>query len=147
VDAPSALTFTEDTSEKTGVSTRTIQEDVKIATALDKEEKDTFKEKDISKKEALKFVVEKKKDPEKAEKILEKIQSGETKNIDVAKGIVNTEIITRQQTLVDVPKEKNTIKEELPVVYTIGYSGKEIDEFVNILIGNDVRMLVDVKPN
>lgn len=147
MDAPSALTFTEDTSEKTGVSTRTIQEDVKIATALDKEEKDTFKEKDISKKEALKFVVEKKKDPEKAEKILEKIQSGETKNIDVAKGIVNTEIITRQQTLVDVPKEKNTIKEELPVVYTIGYSGKEIDEFVNILIGNDVRMLVDVKPN
>ncbi len=141
----SEKSFADDTSEKTGVSTRTIQEDVKIATALDKEEKDTFKEKDISKKEALKFVVEKKKDPEKAEKILEKIQAGETKKIDVAKGIVNTEIVTQQKTLTDITINTTTVNQSKSKLYTIGYSGKEIDDFVKILNQHNIKMLIDVR--
>jgi hypothetical protein len=79
VEPTNVLTFTNDTVKKTGLSKTTINEDILIAKKLDKNERDLFKDKDISKRDALKFVQLKKKDPEKAKEVINKIESGEIK--------------------------------------------------------------------
>lgn len=65
---------------------------------------------------------------------------------------VNSEIIPRL--FVDCPEEKEQLflererlKQNEKVLFTIGYEGRSIESFYNVLIENDVHVLCDVRKN
>lgn len=85
VEKPS---FVEDTSKKINRSTRTIHEDLQIVNNIKPIIQDLIKAKDIPKKDALKLA---RMDEREQEKIAEKIESGEAKNVRGAIVAINKE--------------------------------------------------------
>jgi len=45
------------------------------------------------------------------------------------------------------PKSTEHTKKTCPAVYTVGYEGKSVDAFFNLLLKNRIRMLIDVRAN
>ena len=63
---------------------------------------------------------------------------------------INSEIAKRlfsddESRFIDVEKQKYTEKSE--VLFTVGYEGKSIESFINILIKNSIKVLIDVRKN
>ena len=131
------ISFSVDTANKTGKSERTIEQDVQISTVLDDTEKKIIKDVDLPKIETLKYIRLKKKDPEKAKKVLSKIESEETSKVDVAKSVVESEDISN---IVCADTFDGT-----KTLYTIGYSGKTIETFIQLLKENNISLLIDVR--
>ena len=73
--------FVEDTSQKTGASSRAIQVDLQISNKVIPEAKQILKEKDLPKTDALKLA---RKPKEEQKEIIAKIQSGEAKSVKEA---------------------------------------------------------------
>ncbi len=44
-------------------------------------------------------------------------------------------------------EKRNQFKQKDQILFTIGYEGRSIENFINVLIKNDIRMLVDVRKN
>lgn len=133
----SVVSFSQDTSNKIGKSKRMIEQDVQISTELDDTEKKVIKDVDLPKIETLKYIRLKKKDPEKAKKVLSKIESEETSKVDVAKSVVESEDISN---IVCADTFDGT-----KTLYTIGYSGKTIETFIQLLKENNISLLIDVR--
>ena len=131
------IPFSVDTANKTGKSESTIQQEVQISTVLDDTEKKIIKDVDLPKIETLKYIRLKKKDPEKAKKVLSKIESEETYKVDVAKSVVESEDISN---IVCADTFDGT-----KTLYTIGYSGKTIETFIQLLKKNNISLLIDVR--
>jgi hypothetical protein len=81
--------FAKDTSAKTGLSERTIQEDIQIATVLSPEVKQIARVVDLTRKDALSLVSITKKDPEKAETVARVIQEAPTLGVKEATQFIN----------------------------------------------------------
>ena len=63
---------------------------------------------------------------------------------------MNSEIIERLffgEELERFENLKNTYSRDGDVLFTIGYEGKSIESFINLLIQNDIRILCDVRKN
>jgi uncharacterized protein (DUF488 family) len=63
---------------------------------------------------------------------------------------INSEILSRLFDLNEInqyKQVKESFHKEEQVLFTIGYEGKSIEAFVNLLIKNDVRLLCDVRKN
>lgn len=63
---------------------------------------------------------------------------------------INSEIIDRlfSSPELDLLKNgKSQLKQSTQVLFTIGYEGKTIESFINLLIKNDIRLLCDVRKN
>jgi uncharacterized protein (DUF488 family) len=63
---------------------------------------------------------------------------------------INSEILGRLFDSAEISKikqMKKSFRKENQVLFTIGYEGKSIEAFVNLLIKNDVRLLCDVRKN
>jgi uncharacterized protein (DUF488 family) len=63
---------------------------------------------------------------------------------------MNSEILGRLFTPAEILQFQQVREEfsrEAQTLFTIGYEGKSIEEFVNILIKNDVKLLCDVRKN
>jgi len=63
---------------------------------------------------------------------------------------INSEIVNRlfsddDSKFIVVEKQKYTEKNE--VLFNIGYEGKSIESFINILINNSIKVLIDVRKN
>lgn len=82
------ISFSEDTASKTGLSSRTIQQEVQMATNLTPEMKQQVKKADLSKTEALKLA---RLEPEKQKQVMEKAISGKDKIDNVIKEIKKEE--------------------------------------------------------
>ena len=60
-------------------------------------------------------------------------------NSEIAKDILDNKALT----LVQNSKPRN----DITALFTIGYEGKSVEEYANILIDNDIKILVDVRKN
>ena len=63
---------------------------------------------------------------------------------------INSEILGRllsKQEIRKIIEEKQRLKKSMQLLFTIGYEGKSLESFVNMLIQNDVRLLCDVRKN
>lgn len=63
---------------------------------------------------------------------------------------INSEILPRLFNNEDVERfrqEKKHLQKTMPMLFTIGYEGKSLEAFINILIQNDIRLLCDVRKN
>lgn len=63
---------------------------------------------------------------------------------------INSEIINRLFTPEEARKyryEKEKYRRVEQILFTIGYEGKSVEEFINILIQNDIHVLCDVRRN
>ena len=61
---------------------------------------------------------------------------------------INSKIASKlldKRTLEKIQEQKRFIKE--PTIFTIGYEGRSLEQFINHLIINDIRMLIDVRKN
>jgi len=134
------------TSEKiakeTGVTDRTIKNDAKFSENVDKIRKDVgndFAQKILkgevktTRQEISTFA---NKPKEEKEKIVQQIETGKTNRLDKTRDIVEVEEIK--------PKEEKIIKDPTKL-YTIGYSGKEIGDFLKILQDNNIKILIDIR--
>jgi hypothetical protein len=129
--------FVKDTATKTGLSDRMIKEDVQIASNLTPKAKEIAIEKDLNKKDMIKLAAISKKDPEKADKIIEAIAE-EDLTFDQAKSKVVAEAV---QAKIMVEEEDGTGH----IVYTIGTNGKTLPEFLQMLLDNKIDAVVDVR--
>lgn len=130
--------FVDDTATKIGKSPSTVEQEVQIATVLTDDERQILKEVELPKLEAIKLTRLKKKDPEKASKVLAKIEARETSKVDTAISQVESEDISHTIIEQKPPTGKRTL-------YTIGYSGKDVYDFVGCLKRNGINLLVDVR--
>lgn len=63
---------------------------------------------------------------------------------------INSEILGRLFSSQDIKKftaEKQSLHRPMQLLFTIGYEGKSLESFVNILIKNDIKLLCDVRKN
>lgn len=63
---------------------------------------------------------------------------------------INSEILGRLFTKNEVRRfaeAKQSLRNNMQVLFTIGYEGKSLESFINMLIRNDVRLLCDVRKN
>jgi uncharacterized protein YwgA len=63
---------------------------------------------------------------------------------------INSEILGRlfnSTEITEYQQVKESYHREKQVLFTIGYEGKSIEAFVNLLIKNDIRLLCDVRKN
>lgn len=62
---------------------------------------------------------------------------------------MNGELLSQQFSplLKDIAKNRNQIKDRRLNLYTIGYEGKSIEQYLNALIENSVSVLIDVRYN
>ena len=63
---------------------------------------------------------------------------------------INSEILERlfrNKELEKFKSEKNQYVQSAQMLFTIGYEGRSIEAFINILIQNDIRLLCDVRKN
>lgn len=63
---------------------------------------------------------------------------------------INSEIIERlfpSTEAVQFKNQKKKYKQTEQVLFTMGYEGKSLEEFINLLIKNDIRLLCDVRKN
>lgn len=118
-DQPS---FTEDTAKKTGVSRRTIEQEVQIAARLDDEVKEIIRDTELAgkKTDLLKLA---RMDKEEQKKVAEKIRTGEAKDIKTAKKVIKQE-------------ERTTPPPDLPAV----------SDRYRILHGDFVQMAKQIEP-
>lgn len=77
-------TFTQDTAEKTGKSQRSIQQDVQIASNIPEDVKAEIKGSKIEDSKADLLELAKVKQPEKQKELIEKVKTGQVKNIKTA---------------------------------------------------------------
>ncbi|MDY6857597.1 MAG: DUF488 family protein [Thermodesulfobacteriota bacterium] len=59
----------------------------------------------------------------------------------MAQDVLNVEGLER------VKKEKESLQSKESVIFTIGYEGLSIEEYINKLLKNDIRLLCDVRKN
>ena len=63
---------------------------------------------------------------------------------------INSEILDRLFTKSEIVRfieERKNLQKKGQILYTIGYEGKSLEAFVNILIKNDIKLLCDVRRN
>lgn len=63
---------------------------------------------------------------------------------------INSEILPRLFKGNDIDrfrKEKSSLRKSFNLLFTIGYEGKSLETFMNLLIQNDIRLLCDVRRN
>lgn len=62
-------------------------------------------------------------------------------NSKIASTLMNSDELT------SIQKEKENLRKNEPIVFTIGYEGLSLEKYINMLIQNDVRVLCDVRNN
>ena len=63
---------------------------------------------------------------------------------------MNSELLSQPQfgpLLKDIAKSRNQIKDKRLTLYTIGYEGKSIEQYLSALMDNSVSVLIDVRHN
>lgn len=108
VSQPDIKTLTKQIAEKTNKYVDSVRRDVQIAESLDEKELNIFKNKDVSKRDALKFVALKNKDPEKAKEVVKKIENGEIK-----KGEIKNIKTTEEMQIESMRKIKEDVNQEV----------------------------------
>jgi ParB family chromosome partitioning protein len=134
------LSFVEDTSSKTGISTRVIKEDIQISANLTPEMKEIVREVQLPKKEAIKLASIAKVDPEKAVKVIDLIHTTPSLNVSKATsliGVVDLKPAESKQMVIDTSAEAE--------LFTIGYGKRSLEEFVKSLVDVHITLLVDIR--
>ena len=61
---------------------------------------------------------------------------------------LNSTILNRNLSASEIENVRNSIKRDTtPTLFTIGYEGKSLEEFINILLKNNIPLLCDVRKN
>lgn len=124
--SPSVKSFTEDTAIKTGVSKRTIEQEIQIIENVDEEIQNFIKEKEISKRDALKLA---RMPIEDQKKIKEAIEEGNPKNTFIDNIYAKVKKQKKPKTIPKLPKDKyNVIYADPPWYYEGGTTPNRIIE-------------------